>query len=85
MYNENLLNYPDDAFFCVFTVIHTKVNLLLSICCKNEVNVFLNEIGLEICLKKKILDYKHLKTVVLIGQWNKLPVSFHTGASIHVR
>lgn len=36
-------------------------------------------------LKKKILDYKHLKTVVLIGQWNKLPVSFHTGASIHVR
>lgn len=68
MYNENLLNYPDDAFFCVFTVIHTKVKLLLSICCKNEVNVFLNEIGLEMCLKKKILDYKHLKTVVLIGQ-----------------
>lgn len=53
MYNENLLNYPDDAFFCVFTVIHTKVNFLLSICCKNEVNVFLNEIGLEICFKKK--------------------------------
>lgn len=53
MYNENLLNYPDDAFFCVFTVIHKKVNLFLSICCKNEVNVFLNEIGLEMCLKKK--------------------------------
>lgn len=30
---------------------------------------------------KKNLDYKHLKTVVLIGQWKKLPVSFHTGAS----